>query len=164
MAETPLGIAFEHAQKNVDGQRLALDNLRSRAATLLSAAALVTSFLGAEALKDQKVGADGTLVADRTLQSAEYAAIACFLVVVVACLFILMPKRKGWTFRLDPATLIVGYVDGGATLVQTQRALAGHLKNHFADNARKLETRYWAFQAGAAFLGAEVACWLIDLT
>ena len=164
MAESPLGIAFEHAQKNVDGQRLALDNLRSRAATLLSAAALVTSFLGAEALKDEKAGADGSPVADRSLQTAEILAIGSFLGVVLASLFILMPKRKGWTFSLNTDTLLTGYVDKNATLAKMQRALTKHLRTHFKANASKLETRYWAFQLGGALLGVEVVCWMIDLT
>lgn len=164
MSDTPLGIAFAQAQKSVDNQRVRLDSIRSRATTLISAAALVTSFLGAEALKDEKLSAKGDLVADHTLGAWEIAAIGCFVAVGVACLFVLLPRRKGWIFRLNANVILSDYVDHNLTLDQTQRHLTEALEGHYATNAPFLEKRFWALQLGAAFLGLETVFWLLDLT
>jgi hypothetical protein len=49
-SETVEAVAFSQAVRAVDAQTTALESLRTRAATILSAAALVTAFLGGLAL------------------------------------------------------------------------------------------------------------------
>jgi hypothetical protein len=163
MADTPLAIAYEQAEKSVDSQRARLDGLRTRATALLSVAALVTSFLGAEALKDEKLNAKGDLVADRTLGGWELAAIGCFLAVGLTCLYILWPRRKGWIFRMNANTILRAYVDASLTLETTQRKLAEAYERHYATNAPQLEHRFWAFQLGAVLVALETLFWMLDL-
>jgi hypothetical protein len=55
MADTPEALVYEQALRGIDEQRKRVDDLRGRASTLLAAAAIVTSFLGAEALRDVTV-------------------------------------------------------------------------------------------------------------
>lgn len=156
-----LDFAFETAQRSVAEQRGRLENVRARAATLLSAAAIATSFLGAEALKDVRAGEGASPVADRSLQVWEAVGIASFLGVLVTCLLVVRPW-KGWIFGLRGKDLLAHYV--GRDAAEGKRALIGHLETHYAKNEPKLRWMYLAFQLGGALLGIEVMAWLIDLT
>jgi hypothetical protein len=166
MPETTYEIAYEVASKALSDQRESLTNLRTRSATLFSAAAIVTSFLGAQALDDTKVMA-GTnqLVADRTLQAWEAVGIGCFIGVAVLTILILLPW-PGWTFRVGARDFIRDYseTDPPATVQQAQRDLALHLENHYDGNESKLKWLFWGFRVAAAVLAFEVVAWLLDLT
>lgn len=166
MAESPVGIAFEQSMRGITEQRARLDNLRTRAATLISAAAIVTSFLGAEALKDTKPGAGGQQVPDRTLELWEALAIAAFLGVGVVCLIILTPRTKGWLFRISGRVLLKDYIDveDPPDVPALQRELIAHIEDAHAENERKLRPLFVCFQAGTLLLALEVLFWLIDLT
>src|SRR5947208_14203484 len=50
VADSVEAIAYEQAVRAVDGQSATLESLRGRAATMISAASLVTAFLGGLAL------------------------------------------------------------------------------------------------------------------
>jgi hypothetical protein len=156
MADTPVGIAFEAAKSGLERQDQALDNLRSRAATLLAAAAIVTSFLGAQALRDPR-GLKG-------VENWEWVAIGAFVALAAAVILILLPWRN-WVFGMNAAILIRDYVDPDPprTLEWTQRNLALHLRKHFKRNKRRIDRLYWAFRFGCLFLTLEVVAWIIDL-
>jgi hypothetical protein len=154
---TPLSIAFDFAKSGVDGARARLDNIRSRAATLISAAAIVTSFLGAQALIATKSGT--TAVAG----PAEGVAIAAFIGVGITCMYILWPRRRAWPFDMSAVVIVEGYADKDASLGATQRALVRFLERNRVTVEAKLETLYRVFTLGVALLGVEVLCWLIDL-
>jgi hypothetical protein len=161
---TPLSIAFDFAKSGIDGARARLDDIRSRAATLISAASIVTSFLGAEALKNTKPGRGTTVMADRSLQPAAWFAIAAFIGVGIACMYILWPRRHAWPFGISAAKIVEGYVNKDASLGATQRALVKFLERNRVTMESKLDTLYRVFTLGVALLGVEVVCWLIDLT
>jgi hypothetical protein len=163
VADTPLQIAFDNAQRSIADQRARVDNVRARAATLLSAAAIVTSFLGAEALRDTRLLATAQ-VANKSLQLWELIAIGTFAGVVVSVLFILLPRRRKWRFRLKGDTLLAEYVDANLSLEDTQRALIQHLEQHYRSNDILLARLFWALQLSALLLGVEVAAWIADLT
>ena len=154
---TPLSIAFDFAKSGVDGARARLDDIRSRAATLISAASIVSSFLGAEALKDTKTKA--TAVAG----PAAGVAIAAFIGVVIACMYILWPRKKAWPFSVRSTVIVEDYANRDASLGATQRALVRYLDRNREIVEDKLETLYRVFTLGASLLGVEVLCWLIDL-
>jgi hypothetical protein len=158
-------IAYEAATKAVADQRTRLNDVRSRAATLLSAAAIVTSFIGARALDDQRVLSNGEVVSDRALQGWEIAGIASFVALAALTVAVLMPWH-GWTFRLGARNLIRDYTEGPnpATADEMQRDLALHLDNHYERNEARMERLFWAFRIAAVLLAFEVVAWLIDLT
>jgi hypothetical protein len=166
VADSPLDVAFTQSLRGLTEQRARLDNLRTRAATLISAAAIVTSFLGAEALKDTRTGAGGQPEADRTLEFWELLAIAVFLGVGVLCLVILAPKTKGWLFRIDGRRLLKDYIDtdNAPDLPALQRQLIAHIEDAHTANEKKLRPLIVCFQIGAVLLALEVLFWLIDLT
>lgn len=170
MADSPAALAYQEAVRRITEQRSRLDSVRTRAATLLSAASIVTSFLGAEALKDPTSKPGVGSAADRTLQCAELIAIGAFVGVCIVCLWILLPKRKGWTFGFKPAKLIKDYVDRPASsddtsdLKQVQRNLALWLGKYHDQNEPALELRFTLLQVGALLIGIEVVAWIVDLT
>jgi hypothetical protein len=166
VADTTIGIAFEESVRGLIEQRARLDNLRTRAATLLSAAAIAASFLGAEALKDTVLGSNGQAEPDRALELWELLAIASLIGVGVACLMILAPKRRGWTLRISGRSMLETYVEvpQPVDLAVMQRDLVLHIEDAQDANDAKLRRLVYWFYAGAVLLGAQVIFWFIDLT
>ncbi len=165
MAESQEALALEFAVRRIVDQRARLDNLRTRAATLLSAAALATSFLGAEALKDTRMGSAGEPIEDHGLEFWELVGVGAFVGLGVACLVVLWPRRKRWKFGVDVSKMIGEYVDGDkrVPLPVMERDLALHLSTHYRHNERPLGALFWWFQGAALLLGVSVVAWLVDL-
>jgi hypothetical protein len=86
VSDSPVGIAFDAAKSGLERQGQALDNLRSRAATLLAAAAIVTSFLGAQALEDPR--------GQRGIEDWEWAAVVAFVLLAGSVIFVLLPRKR----------------------------------------------------------------------
>ncbi len=85
--ESPTTKRFEHSQ-----QQSMIDSLRTRAGLLLSAAAITTSFLGAQALND-----GGPSV-------ATWLALSSFVSLSIAVLAILWPHRLEFTANPTAST------------------------------------------------------------
>jgi hypothetical protein len=83
--EFPYRIAYDEAVRALSQQQSMIDSLRTRAGLLLSAAAITTSFLGAQALND-----GGPSV-------ATWLALAGFVGLSVASLAILWPHSLEFT-------------------------------------------------------------------
>jgi hypothetical protein len=164
VARTTYEIAYEAATRALADQRERLNDLRSRAATLLSVAAIATSFLGARALDDERFVGGGEVVGDRSLQVWELAGILSFIALAALTIAVLLPWG-GWTFRLGARNLIRDYADGpdAATPDEMQRDLALHLDSHYERNESKMEKLFWASRIGALLLAVEVVAWLVDL-
>jgi hypothetical protein len=71
-------IALDQAVRALDSQSAVLESYRTRAATLISAAAIATSFLGSQAFKVGQHRSDWT-----------WLAVGCFAGVLVACAFVM---------------------------------------------------------------------------
>jgi len=108
-------MAYDLALRSIGQQEAALDNLRARTGTLLSAASLSTAFLGALGLKDQ------------ALTGGAWIAVGLFVAMGVSSGFVLWPW--GWIFGLDTYEVIEEYVDADdrPTLSLMQRDLAIHI-------------------------------------
>lgn len=127
--ETPADLAYSHATENIAVQRQRLDNVRTRATTLITAAAVLASFLGGQALADSKrVPGVAAPLPDRSLQFWEAVGFIAFLVVLFVCAWITSPKfrrkskpadadadergvdpnrkPKGWRFRLNAEKML----------------------------------------------------------
>jgi hypothetical protein len=98
-------------------QQGVLDNLRARAGLLLSAAAVASSFLGAQALTEG-------------LEPLTWLALALFAVVGILAVALLWPQSE-WVFSQSPARIIQEYIEGEAPqpLAAMQRNLALHLED-----------------------------------
>jgi hypothetical protein len=161
VTETPQAIVYEASVRSISRQQAALDNLRSRAGTLLAAAAIVTSFLGAEALKDPGRVAGTT---DRTLQAAELVAVGAFIGLAISVISILWPRK--FVFSVSAADLLGKYIEIPEpwTVSRLERNLSLWLERHFNANQKKLSQLFWAFRIGCFLLAIEVVAWIVDLT
>lgn len=146
-------LAFQEGVRRLEHQESSLDELRSRSGTLLAAAALATSFLGAAALPDGQPWTTPVLV-----------AVGAFVATIVACLVVLWPKHD-WRFVNDPTKVIGDYVEDEppATMPEIHRDLALHAESNATHNDTKLRWLYWAFDAAAVGLLVQVLAWLIAI-
>jgi hypothetical protein len=148
-------LAYDEARRALDGQERALAAFRTRAGIVLSAAAIVTSFLGGQA-----IGANG-------FTTLSWVAIAAFAVVGVATLCVLWPDDN-WQFEAIPNQVIGTYIERDdaldVPLHAIHRDLALHMENSYSSNERRrLRPLRWAFRAAVIALVAEVSIWLVEL-
>ena len=161
MGDSPQAVLYEASNRSLDRQGAALDNIRARAGTLLAGAAIVTSFLGAEALKDPGL-TPGTF--DRSLQRSEVVAIVAFVGLAVTVLIVLWPRK--FKFRISPGYYLKNHVEVSDpwTTERLQRNLAIWQERHVAENQGKLDCMMKWFQVGSILLVVEVVAWLVNLT
>ena len=145
---------YAEAQRSIVQQQGVLNELRGRAATLLSAAAIVTGFLGGIALDDKHVGTIGA------------AAIVAFAVTGFLLVGMLFPL-PGWNFRWNAHDLLSNYVEdpeGPATKAEMQRDLAYWAEDDYQLNDARISKLWWVFRGAAALLVLDVLLWLIELS
>jgi hypothetical protein len=161
VSESPQAVLYEASTRSLTRQQAALDNIRARAGTLLAAAAIVTSFLGAEALKDPGPKSGSF---DRSLQLPEVVAVGAFIGLAVTVLAILWPRK--FKFRISPKYYIGRHIEVAEpwTTDRLLRNLALWQEKHVEGNQPKLDRMLWWFRVGSALLVIEVVAWLIDLT
>jgi hypothetical protein len=144
--ESPEELAYDASLRALDRQRDALSALRTRAGTLLAAAALVASFAGAAALQSSD-----------TLSTA--GGIVGLAGVLVMTLAILWPYQL--TFRLSAKTLLEDHAGPTPTPMPTMLAvLAIFLERHHDDNERTITRLHACLQVASGFLALETIAWL----
>jgi hypothetical protein len=161
VGDSPQAVLYEASNRSLDRQGSALDNIRARAGTLLAGAAIVTSFLGAEALKDPGL-TPGSF--DRGLQLSEVVAIIAFVGLAITVLVVLWPRK--FTFRISPGYYLKNHIEVSEPwpTERLQRNLAIWQERHVAENQEKLDCMMKWFQAGSILLVIEVVAWLVNLT
>ena len=145
-------LAYEETVRGLSQQQSALDNFRTRAGILLSAAAIATSFLGGQALSDHGFAIWSWL------------AVPLLASVGASALFILWP-RKDWEFVAGPRRLIATYVetDEPFPLAQIRRDLALHMENNYDENTERLQRLIVALRWGSVLLAGEVIAWVVAI-
>jgi hypothetical protein len=144
-------VAYDEAVRALSEQQGAIDSLRARAGLLFSAAAVTTSFLGAQALRGGKSNL------------ASWLALLCFVVVAVASLAVLWPRK--WEVRTNPRELIKTYVEptDPAPVEELYRDLSLHMYNSYIENHRGLDRLVGFLQAASGVLAIEVVLWMAAL-
>jgi hypothetical protein len=144
-------VAYDEAVRALSEQQGVIDSFRTRAGLLFSAAAITTSFLGAQALN----GGDSNL--------ATWLAMASFVAVAAASLAILWPRT--WEFTANPRDVIQTYIEATepAPIEELHRDLSLHMHNSYAENRRGLEQLAIFFQIASALLTLEVILWIIAI-
>ncbi len=144
-------VAYAEAVRALSEQQVVIDSFRSRTGLLLSAAAITTSFLGAQALR----------VGDVTPPA--WLAIAGFVGVALTSLAILWPRR--WEFSTGPAKIIDAYVEAKEPLPieSLHRDLSLHMYSSYNANQIGLGQLAIFFQLASALLTAEVVLWIIAI-
>lgn len=150
-ALAPYALAYEEAIHAVASQRAATEGLRSRAGLLLSGAAIATSFLGGQALRDGNPG------------PWSWGAIVAFGLLGAATLVVLWPSA--WEFDTEPRAIIATYIETDTPLpiAEIQRDLALHRTLALETNGRRLIRALRAFRVAAVLLLIEIVAWSADL-
>jgi len=134
-----------------------LEDLRSRAATLVAAAALVTSFLGGSALTDSAV------IEPRSWTGVAFAA---FLLTAASSLATLWPVRLRFSLSAGEMLELVREREQATLPVTATEALgelAIRLELMYDENAPRIRALLVVFQLGILFLSIEVAAWTVAL-
>jgi hypothetical protein len=139
-------LAVELSRSAVTDQAERLRDLRTRAGTLLAAAAIAGSFAG---------------TTHGAIDTAAAAALVFYVVCVSAGIFVLLPHSLATEFRGSVLLDVSQEVD--ATDDEAYEAAVRWLEDTRVKNAGKLDdlTRWYA--AAAIALGLEVALWIVAL-
>lgn len=146
---------YEASVRAAQDQAAILDGLRGRAGTVLAASALVSSFLGGQALR-----ASGGL----QVASGVGIALAAFVASALLTLGILWPFE--FRFVLSARAMFRAldqHRDDAAEVPAFLRALALQLERRYDENLRKIRRLQWAFQLAIVSLVVEVAAWIVIL-
>jgi hypothetical protein len=144
-------IAYDEAVRALSQQQGLIDSLRTRAGLLLFAAAITTSFLGAQGLND----GGPTIVT--------WLALASFVSLSIVTLAILWPHRL--EFTANPANVIHSYIETEEPLsvAEIHRDLSLHMHDSYADNLAGQKQLASRFRLAGALLTVEVIFWIVDL-
>lgn len=168
--ETSIDVAYAHAAQNLTGQRARLDNVRMRAAAIITAASVIASFLGGQALADTKaVPGVSSPVSDRSLQVWEIVGFGAFLAALACSAWIIKPKSKGWAFTLSSTWILedgdkTGAVSDPAKLPEQRRRLTTFMQQYYDENDKKLDRLYRLLALSVAALAVEALGFMLDLT
>jgi hypothetical protein len=143
-------IAYHRAAQALTQQEAALNELRSRTGTLLSAEALTTSFLGAVAIQRGELGLPGRM------------AIVCFAVSVGAALVVLLPWR-GLRFALNGPSLYERLHSYGEDEEEIHRRAAYWLEEFWTENLALVDRLNRSFSVSVAALALELVLWAVDV-
>jgi hypothetical protein len=144
-------VAYDEGVRALSQQQILIDSIRTRAGLLLSAGAITTSFLGAQALNDGHP------------DFGTWLALVAFVGLSVAGLSILWPHR--WEFNADPANLIETYVEteSPAPVSEIHRDLSLHMHRSYVENQAGRDQLATRFRIAGVLLTIEVVVWIVDL-
>jgi hypothetical protein len=144
-------VAYDEAVRALSEQQTAIDSFRNRAGLLLSAGAVTTSFLGAQAL-------DGG-----SSNPFSWLALISFVAVAATALAILWPRN--WDVTVNPRDVIKGYIESAepVSIEELHRELALHMRSSYLDNREGLRRLIVFFQAASVLLAVEVSLWIIAM-
>lgn len=147
-------LALEEARRALDEQERAVAELRSRAGTLISAATIATSFLGAPFVADRQLAAAGTI------------AIAAFVLLSLATLVLLSP-RWAFEFSLAPEFVIATFAEPIASKApppsRLRREMAMHMGASSALNRNRISRMGAIFQIACVLLTTEIVAWVVAI-
>jgi hypothetical protein len=127
----------------------AVDELRARVGTLISAAAIATGFLAGQAL-DTTHG----------VPAGAWLWMAAAFAVILSCAYILLPRK--WAGLSINTTIMLEDIDNlpSETISQFQRRMTVYARTHLEANKARLRKLYWAFSSALALLCIDFAGWI----
>lgn len=143
-------VVYEQTERAIVQQQDALTGLWTRVGILLSVAAIATSVLGGQALREGALSCWGVL------------ALITFAGVGMLSMAILWPRE--WTFRHDTNKLLADFAGKrGDDMAEMYRALAESADTDFDTNQKQIDGLLLMFQISAGLLVIEVGLWLGEL-
>lgn len=141
-------VAYDEAVRALSEQQAAIESVRTRAGLLLSAAAVTTSFLGAQALRGGSTG------------FCSWLALLSFVAVASTSLAILWPRD--WELTANSRGVVESCIESTAEIQieDLYRDLSLHMDGSFLENHRGLERLAAFFQVASGFLTIEVVLWI----
>lgn len=141
-------VAYDEAVRALSEQQAAIESVRSRAGLMLSAAAVTTSFLGAQALQGGSSG------------FCSWLALLSFVAVAATSLAILWPRR--WESTANPRRVVKGFIESAEAirLEDLHRDLSFHMHGSYLVNHQGLQELSLLFQAASGLLTLEVVLWI----
>jgi hypothetical protein len=144
-------VAYDEAVRALSEQQAVIDSFRNRTGLLLSAAAVTTSFLGAQTLDS---GSSSLL---------SWLALISFVAVAAASLAILWPRE--WEVTANPRDVIKGYIESAepVSVEELYRNLSLYMHSGYLENREGIEQLGLLFQIASGLLTVEVALWILAL-
>lgn len=142
-------VAYQTASRDLDRQEAALNELRARAGTVLTASSIVASFLGSQAIKQVGFGV------------LTWTALVAFLASVVLGVWILVP-RPTLTFALDGPAVYQALYEHGENMPEVHRRRAYWIAGFYTKNQIKIDRLALTYQVAAAAVVAESILWALD--
>jgi hypothetical protein len=141
-------VAYEEAVRALSEQQAAIESVRARAGLLLSAAAVTTSFLGAQALQSG------------SSSFWPWLAELTFVVVAATSLAILWPRK--WEFTANSRDVVEGCIESTdeIRIEDLYRDLSIRMQASFSVNHQGLTELAALFQAASGLLTIEVVLWI----
>jgi hypothetical protein len=145
-------VSYEEGLRGLDLQSRGVDDLRTRAATLVTIGAVAISFISGLALRD-----------GRRAHIATWVAFTAFgLMVLALCATVLRPRR--FTFANDSAMLVNTWIDElGLDINGVYRHLAGACATNWEANEKKITPMHRAYAVATGLLAVSVLAALLDL-
>ena len=147
--DTLYKVAYDEAVRALSDQQAAIESLRSRAGLVFSAAAISTSFLGAQVLHSG------------TTSFIPWLALVGFVGVAITLLAILWPRR--WDLTIDPHEVIRTYVEAAtpAPIEDLHRDLSFHMHRAYLENQAGLGKLFVFFQVANVLFILELVLWIV---
>jgi hypothetical protein len=150
-SDARLAFIYQEAVRGLNHQQNLVENMNSRAGSLIFATAFASSLLGSRALSDG-------------LGLWEWIAGALLFSIGGLIVFMLWPYHH-YSFRFDPEDLLREYVDGDhqTSLPAMHRALALRIKADMAGNWRIIQRLRVALQVALVLLLLNMLAWFIAI-
>jgi hypothetical protein len=144
-------VAYEEAVRALTEQHAVIESFRNRAGLLFSAAAITTSFLGAQALR----GGESPLVA--------WLAFIAFGAVAALSLALLWPYV--WQTTMNPHEIVAIYIESEhpAAIDSLHRELLHYMHASYLQNQEGLNLLAVLFQVASGLLVLEIALWIVAI-
>lgn len=149
MAASIEQLSFEISTAAVAEQERSLSGLRTRAGTVLAAASIAGSFLGAETNHGR-------------LDTWAVLAVVAFAACLASSIWVLLPHKLVFAFRGDALLAESGRQDV-ADVREAYRAVSGWIGPILDSNRDKIEKLSTLFTISCVLLAAEVILWTISL-
>ena len=166
-------LLLNEAIRALSAQETAVDELRTRSGVMLSAAGVVSAFLGSAALTavsnaSAKSAASPSLPPDPPffiLGMYMTILVAIVLTIVSSAVFVMILRTKSWVFQSKTKSLLGDYIetDPPASLSEIQRSLAWYMAESEEANGETLGRLYKWFNRGAIIFVIELVVWFLIL-